>query len=118
MFTVTKNNEKRVKQVERERKLTQRILKRQITWVSKNGYDGSFADICSGSISQVPLALIDSEGLPYKSSKSTTTKYLENRYKQAAIIKQGIPPQCVSEVAIWKACFNTNPTNCNHELYG
>ena len=43
-------------------------FERQITWVSKSGYDGSYADICGGSISQVPLALIDSEGFGSRGS--------------------------------------------------
>ena len=43
-----------MKQVERERKITQRLLKRQLSWVAKHGSDDTVTDMLYGPISPVP----------------------------------------------------------------
>ena len=104
-FTLTKTVKQRVKQVERERKITQRLLKRQLSWVAQHGCDDPLSDMLYGPISPVPRALVDSNGLPYKGSKSNTTTYLENRYRQASVIVPAFPPGWVPDVVILEGMF-------------
>ena len=105
-FTQTKTAKQRVRQVERERKITQRLLKRQLAWVAKHGNsDDSVTDMLYGPISPLPRALVDSNGLPYKGSKSNTTTYLEKRYKQASIIISAFPPGWVPDTIILEGMF-------------
>ena len=88
-FTTTPTHKKRIKQVEKERKITQRLLKRQLAWMAENKctpHTNLFA-----SASSLPRALVDKNGLPYKSNKSSTTKYLVNRYKNSPILSSRLP---------------------------
>ena len=48
---------------------------------------------------------MDSNGLPYKGSKSNTTTYLENRYRQASVIVPAFPPGWVPDVVILEGMF-------------
>ena len=75
-FSITQTQRNRIKSVEKERKITQRFLKRHLAWATPTPGQNPFQ-----SISSVPLALVGKDGLPYKSAKHLTTKYLTNRYK-------------------------------------
>ena len=78
-FSASKAEKKRVKQVEKEQKLSQRLLKRQLSWIAKHGGDINDPEMFYGPISPLPRALVDANGLPYKGSKSNTTAYLQKR---------------------------------------
>ena len=43
------------------------------------------------SASSLPRALVDKNGLPYKTNKSSTTKYFVNRYKNSPILSSMLP---------------------------
>ena len=73
-FTTTPVEKKRIKLAEKERKISQRFLKRQLAWATENNIIPTQSML--GPISSFPQALMDRNGLPYKSSKSSTTDYL------------------------------------------
>ena len=90
-FTITKVQKQRVKQIEKERKLQQRFLKRQIAWLAEGGHTPDNMDELFCSTSSLPKALMDKNGLPYKSAKSATTTYLEKRYKSVPVLITSLP---------------------------
>ncbi len=85
------HSKQHVKQLEKERKLQQRLLKRQIAWLSESGHKPENMDGLFGPISSLPKALMDKNGLPYKSAKCATTPYLEKRYKSVPVIVTVLP---------------------------
>ena len=78
-FTIKESQRRKVALVEKERKITQKFLKRQLAWMAENNITSPPHDMLC-SISSLPRALADSSGLPYKSSKSLVTQYLTKRY--------------------------------------
>ena len=73
-FTTGHKEKRRVKQVDRERKLTQRFLKCHLSRLLTNPRQCSLdPEMLCGPISPVPQAITDSNGLPYKGIKSTVT---------------------------------------------
>ncbi len=73
-FTTTTLQMKIIKQTEKEKKIAQRFLKRQLAWAVENHITPTNSML--GPISSYPKALMGKDGLPYKSSKSSTTPYL------------------------------------------
>lgn len=104
-FSVTKTEKKRIKQIEKERKISQRFLKRQLSWLAQHGGDQANPDMIFGPVSVLPKALVDANGLPYKSSKSNTTAFLQNRYKEVPIIVEALPPTWTPHSAILEGMF-------------
>ena len=90
-FTVTEAQKRRVKVVEKEMKMAQRVLKRQMAWMVKHEVDPQEINNFFGPTSSLPRALADRNGLPNKSAKSTTTKYIQNRYKDIPVILTSLP---------------------------
>ena len=90
-FTTTKAHKQRTTQIERERKLQQQILKRQLAWFAEKGVDQEHINELFGPVSGVPRALVDKHGLPYKSAKATITPYLERRYKSIPVVLTTLP---------------------------
>ena len=82
-FLCLKQRKKRIKQIERERKVTQRFLKRQLSRPATNGGHVN-TEMIFGPISVLPKALVDSHGLPYKASKSNPTSFLKNQVQRLA----------------------------------
>ena len=104
-FTVTKVQKQKVKLVEKERRINQRYLKRQLAWISRQGTEGlDFTDLL-GPISPLPRALIGSDGLPYKSTKSNTTEFLRKRYSSLPVITDTLPPPWTPHTAILEGMF-------------
>lgn len=58
-----------------------------------------------GPPSALPKALMDNDGLPYKSTKSTVTTFLERRYTSPPIISNTLPPQWIPHSAILEGMF-------------
>ncbi len=104
-FSVSKAQKQRVKLVEQERKISQRYLKRQLAWISEQGAENLDLDSLLGPISSLPRALMDKDGLPYKSTKSSTTEYLHKRYSSLQILTPSLPPQWVPHAAILEGMF-------------
>lgn len=88
-FTTTAAQKQRIKMAEKERKISQRFLKRQLAWAAENKISPTNSML--GPISSYPRALMDKDGLPYKSSKSLTTEYIITRYKHAPLVLTCLP---------------------------
>ena len=101
-FSVTKSQKRRSSQIERERKLAQRYLKRQLTWLTKHGISGTSHEMLYGQIS--PRGLVYDNGLPFKSSKSSTTTFLQKRYNSTMPIMDTLP-QCIPQSVILEGMF-------------
>ncbi len=80
-------------------------MKRQITWLAHHGYNEANYDMVYGQISLIPRALVDNEGFPYKSTKCSTTHYLQKRYKTANVIIDTLPPQWTPDMVILEGMF-------------
>ena len=99
-------HKKRVEQVEKERKLSQRLLKRQLSLIAKHGGDINDPEMFYGPISPLPSTLVDANGLPYKASKSNTTTYLQKRYNSVpVIIVQTLPPSWIPDTTVLEGMF-------------
>jgi len=72
-FSTSQAEQRRVKQVEKEAKLSQRYLKRAMAWLAEHGSEGVDLETLLGPPSPLPRALIGANGLPYKGTKSTST---------------------------------------------
>lgn len=90
-FSLTESGEKRIKLVEKERRISQRLLKRQLVWLTENKYTPSTNGDMFAPISCLPKAIVGKDGLPYKSNKSSTTKYLMKRYEHLPVVYTRLP---------------------------
>ena len=104
-FSVSKAQKQRIKLVEQERKISQRYLKRQLAWATKNGIDISKMEGLLEPISLTPRALVGIDGLPYKATKSSTTNYLQKRYKNSGVVINVFPAQWVPDTVILEGMF-------------
>ena len=104
-FSVTRVQKQRVKLVERERRLSERYLKKQLAWISEKGTEHVNVGDLLGPISPLPRALIGEDSLPYKSNKSNATQYLRKRYSELCIVIEHPPHQWVPHVAILEGMF-------------
>ncbi len=62
-------------------------------------------DSLLGPISPIPRAMVDANGLPYKSTKSSTTSYIQTRYKNMQVVTNTFPPGWVPDVVILEGMF-------------
>ena len=88
-ISTSQAEKRRVKQIEKERKLHQRYLKRTIAWVAEHGSDGTDMEVLLGPISPVPRALIDyltkvTRVLPPHTS-SAATKILQPKLRRCLL---------------------------------
>lgn len=90
-FTTSEVQKRKITLVEKERKISQRFLKRQLAWMAEKDISPKNAKGLFASISSLPRALIGKDGLPYKANKSKTTSYLERRYKDLPVIRKSLP---------------------------
>ena len=63
------------------------------------------AESLFGPIQSVPRALMGANGLPYKSNKSSTTTYLQNRYNNPPAIINTLPGGWVPDTVILEGMF-------------
>lgn len=104
-FSVTKVHKQKVKLVEKERKMNERYLKKQLAWISEKGADNLDLSDLLGPISPLPRALIGEESLPYKANKSSVTQYLRKRYSKVPIVIEYPPPCWTPHTAILEGMF-------------
>ena len=119
-FSVSKSQKKRISQIEKEHKLSQRYIKRQVTWLAQHGFEKKNLAMLYGQVSPIPRALVDDNGLPFKSSKSNTTNFLQKRYSSASVIVD-VPPQWIPDCVILEGMFMVQtpaiPTMSNMQDY-
>ncbi len=99
-FSTTQAEKRRVKHVEKEAKVTQ---PNPALWLAEDGGEGTDLETLLGPPSPVPI--IDSNGFPYKGTKSNTTTYLQRQYTQPSIILQELPQGWVSDVVLLEGMF-------------
>ncbi len=58
-----------------------------------------------GPISPLPKALVDANGLPYKSSKSNTTAFFKTCYNHTPAVVHSFPPSWIPHSAILEGMF-------------
>ena len=104
-FSVTKLHNQRVKQVEKERQLSERYLKKQLAWINEKGLKHIDLESLLGPISPLPRALIGENQLPYKGNKSSATQYIIKRYSTFPVMIEYPPPQWVPHAAILEGMF-------------
>ena len=109
-FSITKVHKQRVKVVERERRLSERFLKRQLAWINEKGLGQIDLDSLLGPISPLPRALIGENQLPYKANKSSATQYLTKRYHEVPVVIEYPPPQWAPHAAILEGMFMIQTT--------
>ena len=104
-FSATQSEKKRIKQLHKEQKLSQCLLKRHVSWLAANGNEAINPDILFGPLSTVPQALSDGNGMPYKSAKSQTTGYLEKRYSNMPVVLSSLSSEWVPDSVILEGMF-------------
>lgn len=75
-FSAHKRSQKRIKQIERERKLVSRCIRRQLAWSAQTQ---SVQQHRGEQYLELPRAICTPSGLPHKGQKSYATKFLEKR---------------------------------------
>ena len=76
-----------------------------MAWLAERGSEGVDLETLLGPPSPLPRALIDANGLPYKGTKSTSTTYLQRRYKHPPIIIQELPAGWIPDTVILEGMF-------------
>ena len=79
-------------------------MKKQLAWLTKEGITENI-DSLLGPVSVTPRALVDKDGLPYKSSKSSTTEYLKKRYSNEKIVSSSLPSGWTPQTVIMEGMF-------------
>ena len=105
-FASSRKLKKRMKQLDKEKKLVGKCLRKAFAWNAKFG-------CCSQQVGQqyieLPRAISDPNGNLHKGQKSYTTKWLENRYKD--LVCNQLPGGWVPDVVVLEGMFmiNTSP---------
>ena len=105
-FASSKVLKKKVKQLDREKKLVGKCLRRAFAWNAKFGSDSQHI---GQQYIELPRAISDPYGNLHKGQKSYTTKWLENRYED--LICNQLPGGWVPDVVVLEGMFmiNTSP---------
>ena len=104
-FSTSLAEKRRIKQVDKEAKISQRYLKKTVVWLAEHGGEGADLETLLGPPSPTPRALMDSNGLPYRGTKSSTTTYLERRYTNPPVIINTLPPGWIPNSVILEGMF-------------
>lgn len=92
-YTTSKAAKKKIKMIEREKKLVNKCVRLSLAWNSK--VDSNYQQH-GGQYLELPRAISDPHGRPHKGTKSYATKWLEKRYKN--IVTSHLPSGWVPEV--------------------
>lgn len=92
-YTMSRTRKKKIKMIEKERKIVNKCLRRSLAWNSRVGSDHQQL---GGQYLELPRAISDPHGKPHKGTKSYTTKWLENRYGD--IVTGNLPIEWTPEV--------------------
>ena len=103
-FTDRKSRQKKVSDIERERKLQIECWKNRVTFASSTGTNITNA---YQQCIELPRAIATSDGHPVKGTKANSTKVYEKRYEHASppIINTSIPPGWIPSTVIMRECF-------------
>jgi len=103
-FSTSKKRKTREKQVQKERKLLEKCLRRRIQWI---GSQGKVAVSLNEQLTSTPCALADEEGLPLKGTKSNykAVEFLGRSYCDVTLLTSKLPSNIPSTI-IQHACCN------------
>ena len=104
-FSTSQAEKRRVKQVDKEAKISQRYLKKTVVWLAEHGGEGADLETLLGPPSPIPRALMDNEGLPHKGTKSSTTTYIERWYNNPPVIINSLPTGWIPHTVILEGMF-------------
>lgn len=112
-FTTPKTARKKMKMVERERKLVNKCIRRSLAW---NARADRANQLCGGQYLELPRAISDPHGKPHTGAKSYALKWLEKRYKD--IIITALPCGWIPEVVVLEGMFliQTSPLNTHQSM--
>ena len=108
-FTDRKSRQKKVSDIERERKLQIECWKKRVAFASSTGTQIMNA---YQQCIELPRAIATSDGHPVKGTKANSIKVYEKRYEHASppIIKTSIPPGWIPSTVIMEGMFLINIT--------
>ena len=108
-FSSTKKNKKKLKQIDRERKILQTCLKKQLVVLTRGE---QLPPECGSYFLPHPCALCDFEGYPHKGNKSKATDFFETRYKKINVIVSTFPGTWTPQSVILEGMFmiQTSPS--------
>lgn len=107
-YAVSKKVKRKIKLIEKERKLVSKCVRRSLAWNAKVDIEYQHH---GGQYLELPRAISDPYGRPHTGNKSYATRWLENRYQ--GIVTNTLPN--VPEVAILEGMcmINISPL-CTH----
>ena len=105
-FASTRKQTKKMKRLDKEKKIIGKCLRRAFAWNAKYG---SSQQHVGQQYLELPRAISDPSGNPHKGQKSYTTKRLEKRYKD--LICNQLPGGWVPDAVVVEGMFmiNTSP---------
>ena len=111
-FSVSKKSKRKIKLIERERKLVNKCIRRSMVWNTKVCPSDQHS---GGQYLELPRAISDSHGIPHKGQKSYATQWLNKRYKD--LISDTLPENWNPELVLLEGMFliNTTPL-CTHQF--
>ena len=108
-FSSTKKNKKKLKQIDRNRKILQTCLKKQLVVLTRGE---QLPPECVSYFLPHLCALCDSEGYSHKGNKSKATDFFETRYKKFNVIVSTFPGTWTPQSVILEGVFmiQTSPS--------
>ena len=114
-FSTAKKRKAKERQVQRERKLLEKCLRRIIQWI---GSQGKVVDSLSEQLTSTPRALADEEGLPLRGTKRKTVEFLERRYCAVPLLTSELLPNWHPHAVILEGMFliHTSPLSHHYNI--
>ncbi len=112
-YLASKPTKKKIKMIEREKKLVNKCVRLSLAWNSKVDRDHQQK---GGQYLELPRAISDPHGRPNKGAKSYAAKWLEKRYKN--VITSHLPSGWIPEVVVLEGMFliNTSPLSTHSSM--
>ena len=101
-FSSTKATRKKLKQIDRDRKIQQMCMKKQLVMLASGE---KLPQDCGSNFIPRPCALVSAEGLPTKGNKSKATDFFETHYKQVGVIVSAFPNSWTPDSVILEGMF-------------
>ena len=99
-YTTFKPAKKKIKMIEREKKIVNKCVRRLLAWNAK--VDSNHQQH-GGQYLELPRAISNPHGRAHKGTKSYATKWLEKRYKDIVTCK--LPSGWIPEVVVLEGMF-------------
>ena len=101
-FTSIKATRKKLKQIDRDWKIQQMCMKKQLVMLASGK---KLPQDCGSNFIPRPCALVSAEGLPTKGNKSKATDFFETCYKQVGVIVSAFPNSWTPDSVILEGMF-------------